>query len=67
MKIRPITILIDRGSTHNFLDVSTIRILGCTSNETGPHSVAIMGAVIYHVLWSALPLYGLFRVQLFHH
>ncbi|KAL5716153.1 hypothetical protein ACHQM5_017882 [Ranunculus cassubicifolius] len=37
---QPITMLVDSGSTHNFLDSNTAKKLGCTPIATPSHSVA---------------------------
>ncbi|KAL5722393.1 hypothetical protein ACHQM5_005918 [Ranunculus cassubicifolius] len=38
-----LTMLVDSGSTNNFLDVSTAKKLGCQTQATTPHSVTVAG------------------------
>ncbi|KAL5727540.1 hypothetical protein ACHQM5_000724 [Ranunculus cassubicifolius] len=43
IKNRNISMLVDSGSTHNFLDAGTAKALGCTVIPTSPHSVTVVG------------------------
>ncbi|GKE47029.1 gypsy/ty3 retroelement polyprotein, partial [Tanacetum coccineum] len=40
---KPVNILIDCGSTHNFLDVSTAKQMGCSIKESYPLQVTVPG------------------------
>ncbi|GKE44016.1 Fe(3+) dicitrate transport system permease [Tanacetum coccineum] len=40
---KPVNILIDCGSTHNFLDLSTAKQMGCSVKESYPLQVAVPG------------------------
>nr|GEU95515.1 hypothetical protein [Tanacetum cinerariifolium] len=40
---KPVNILIDCGSTHNFLDLSTAKKMGCSVKESYPLHVAVPG------------------------
>lgn len=37
----PISILIDSSSTHNFLDISIAKKLGCTTSSMSPQAVIV--------------------------
>ncbi|GJT98869.1 transposon ty3-I gag-pol polyprotein [Tanacetum coccineum] len=41
---KPVNILIDCGSTHNFLDLTTTKQIGCPVKESYPLQVAVPGA-----------------------
>ena len=41
MKTKPLNILIDSGSTHNFLDTKMAKKLGCKVEEIGPMKVDV--------------------------
>ncbi|KAL5709153.1 hypothetical protein ACHQM5_019873 [Ranunculus cassubicifolius] len=43
VKNRNITMLVDTGSTHNFLDVNTTQALGCICSDTPAHQVMVAG------------------------
>ncbi|KAL5709495.1 hypothetical protein ACHQM5_020179 [Ranunculus cassubicifolius] len=43
VKKQTITMLIDSGSTHNFLDAATAKQLGCVGRVTHPHLVSVAG------------------------
>ncbi|XP_047331390.1 uncharacterized protein LOC124934951 [Impatiens glandulifera] len=48
LKKRKISILIDSGSTHSFIDEGTARQLGCDLKETNPLTVTIADGGILH-------------------
>ncbi|KAL5722153.1 hypothetical protein ACHQM5_005710 [Ranunculus cassubicifolius] len=43
VKNHTITMLIDSGSTHNFVDINTARKLGCSMVPIATHSVSVAG------------------------
>ncbi|KAL5715477.1 hypothetical protein ACHQM5_017290 [Ranunculus cassubicifolius] len=43
VKNRNLTMLVDTGSTHNFLDTNTAKALGCICTDTPAHQVIVAG------------------------
>ncbi|KAL5717940.1 hypothetical protein ACHQM5_010889 [Ranunculus cassubicifolius] len=43
VKNRTLTMLVDTGSTHNFLDANTAKALGCSYSDTPAHQVVVAG------------------------
>ncbi|KAG8376157.1 hypothetical protein BUALT_Bualt09G0034000 [Buddleja alternifolia] len=55
---KPVHILIDTGSTHNFIDIEAVKRLGCKTVETTPFPVSvadgnkIMSSAIWDISWN---------------